>query len=47
MDALEAAREMTRKNPEAGRALVDAVRTAIEAARKRRDASALSAGGEG
>lgn len=34
MDALEAAREMARKNPDAGRALVDAVRTAIEAAPK-------------
>ena len=34
MDALEAARECARKSPDTARALVDAVRTAIEAAPK-------------
>ena len=34
MDALDAAREMARVNPEAGRALVETVRAAIEAAPK-------------
>lgn len=34
MDAIESVRELARQNPEAGRALVDAVRTAIEAAPK-------------
>ena len=34
MDALEPVREMARKNPDAGLALVEAVRAAIEAAPK-------------
>ena len=34
MDALDAGREMARVNPEAGRALVETVRAAIEAAPK-------------
>lgn len=34
MDALESVKELARQNPESGRALVDAVRAAIEAAPK-------------
>lgn len=34
MDALDATRELVRKSPDTARALVDAVRTAIEAAPK-------------
>ena len=34
MDAIESVRELARQNPEAGRALVEAVKAAIEAAPK-------------
>lgn len=34
MDAIESVRELARQNPEAGRALVDAVKAAIESAPK-------------
>ena len=34
MDALDAARQLARQNPEAGRALVDVVKAAIEFAPK-------------
>lgn len=58
MDALESVRELAHENPDAGRALVDAVRAAIEAAPKparltwgqiwkRQQATRRKPGGEG